>query len=93
MSYYASSTMFVHTHNFEWGKVTHSHPCIPQSGHSHSAAACSVVDSMGGTFFIVAYSSLVLALFIAAYRYVIIVEQKAQSQCELIYGLRAPPVC
>ena len=32
MSYYFSTTLFYHTHHFQWGTVTHSHPYIPFEG-------------------------------------------------------------
>lgn len=38
-AYYSGSTLFVHTHfiGFGRGTVTHSHPYLPDSHHSHSA--------------------------------------------------------
>ena len=43
ISYYAENTLFVHTHQFSWGKVTHSHPYLPSSSHSHSETECSTI--------------------------------------------------
>lgn len=39
VAYYSSSTLFVHTHFIGLGRglVTHSHPYLPDSNHSHSA--------------------------------------------------------
>ena len=47
MSYYFSTTLFYHTHHFQWGTVTHSHPYIPFEGgmpsHSHTAEQCATI--------------------------------------------------
>ena len=35
--YYSGSTLFIHTHFINSGTITHSHPYLPDKGHSHSA--------------------------------------------------------
>lgn len=47
VSYYCECTLFVHTHYFQWGKVTHSHPFLPSAGgHSHTEAECQTIASL-----------------------------------------------
>ncbi len=47
VSYYCECTLFVHTHYFLWGKVTHSHPFLPSAdGHSHTEAECQTIASL-----------------------------------------------
>lgn len=47
VSYYCECTLFVHTHYFIWGKVTHSHPFLPSAdGHSHTEAECQTIASL-----------------------------------------------
>lgn len=38
-----SASCFIHTHRFEWGTVTHSHP-FPMGGHTHSQASCQLIS-------------------------------------------------
>lgn len=38
-----SATCFVHTHDYSWGKVTHSHP-YSDSRHTHTQSACQLID-------------------------------------------------
>lgn len=36
--------MFMHTHYFSWGTVTHSHPYLPSSnGHTHTPVECQTI--------------------------------------------------
>lgn len=44
-TYYCESTLFVHTHRFLWGDVTHSHP-FAQGEHSHSQAECIFISTL-----------------------------------------------
>lgn len=37
MCYYVGNTAFIHTHTFQNYTITHSHPFIPGSHHSHSS--------------------------------------------------------
>jgi len=47
ISYYVSSTSFIHTHHFAWGTVTHSHPYNPFGdapvNHNHTQGQCITI--------------------------------------------------
>ena len=48
-NYYCGTTLFIHTHFFAWGAVTHSHPYLPSNHHSHSDAeyqALALLDNI-----------------------------------------------
>ncbi|MDE7123394.1 MAG: hypothetical protein K2N93_03585 [Alistipes sp.] len=46
-SYYCACTLFVHTHHFSWGTVTHSHPLLPSSeGHGHTPIECQTIAAL-----------------------------------------------
>ena len=45
-TYYCETTLFVHTHNFYWGTVTHSHPYWPSSHHGHDQAECQAISML-----------------------------------------------
>lgn len=44
--FYGESTLFVHTHSYEWGTVTHSHPFMPSSSHQHTQNECQAIDML-----------------------------------------------
>lgn len=47
VSYYCESTLFIHTHYFTWGTVTHSHPYTSNNtGHTHTATECQTIASI-----------------------------------------------
>ena len=66
MSYYFSTTLFYHTHHFQWGTVTHSHPYIPFEGgmpsHSHTAEQCATIGLLSA---IVLWIAVAPALLLA----------------------------
>lgn len=43
-TYYCETTLFVHTHNFYWGSVTHSHPYWPSANHGHDQSECQAIS-------------------------------------------------
>lgn len=43
MAYSCCNTLFVHSHYCQDGWVTHSHPYLPGSHHSHSVAALEAI--------------------------------------------------
>ena len=63
LSYYAGSTLFVHTHQTSDGRsVTHSHPYLPSSAHGHSAAGFAAIDSLGHLWFYAATAAAATVL-------------------------------
>lgn len=44
--YYSGSTLFIHTHIINSGEITHSHPYLPDKGHSHSANEYEVLAAL-----------------------------------------------
>ncbi|MEG2555913.1 MAG: hypothetical protein RSA53_07465, partial [Odoribacter sp.] len=91
LSYYCESTLFVHTHVFDWGTVTHSHPYLPNSGHTHTAGQCQSISFLSNIFFTLIDS----IAFVVAVR--ILVRQHIPCRCfstRLVAdncSLRAPP--
>lgn len=59
VSYYCQSTLFVHTHDFEWGQVTHSHPYMPSGSHSHSWAQCQTLDALTNILFTIVAATVI----------------------------------
>lgn len=46
LAYYSGAIFFPHTHQSASGKITHSHPYIPSSHHSHSSGSLHVIDHL-----------------------------------------------
>ncbi|MGL5635894.1 MAG: hypothetical protein ACRDD0_03310 [Bacteroidales bacterium] len=49
LCYHASSSLFIHTHYFYWGTITHSHPYLPfedAPSHSHTQSQCNWIDQV-----------------------------------------------
>lgn len=93
-AYYCETTLFVHTHRCQGGGVmTHSHPFVPGSGHTHSAAECVflsvagnfVSDTPPSTVCIAAAILSVLAVFACA------PVRRHIAGHHLFNSLRAPP--
>ena len=45
-----SDTVLIHTHTYEWGAVTHSHP-YSQKGHNHSTNELMAISIVNHTAF------------------------------------------
>lgn len=94
VGYYASSTFFVHTHHFDWGTVTHSHPYLPaNAGHMHSAESCETIKNLSNAIFLGTMVLALPSLFTRIIKTVGFVFDEAGS-CFEKYSkqLRAPPV-
>lgn len=93
VSYYCGSTLFVHTHTFDWGTITHSHPYMPTGGgHSHTAAECVTIASLTTLLFtIVGAISVVLAVRCVTLFHTPCSKSAARHLLENA-SLRAPPV-
>jgi hypothetical protein len=49
---YCNTTLFLHTHHFSWGIVTHSHPNFPFSDNTeHTYGQCLTIASLS-TFYL-----------------------------------------
>lgn len=94
VSYYGGTTLFYHTHEFGWSKVTHSHPFFPVKdapGHSHTSNQCQAIDYLSSIVLLVLivfhliFKALIIArTYIQAYLFV--------SEQHLLHAsLRAPP--
>lgn len=67
VSYYCESTLFFHKHTFEWGTITHSHPYLPNEGHSHTATECQTIEALTNLIFVatsVTFCALVFSVTI-----------------------------
>lgn len=93
LSYYSGSMLFTHTHSFEWGRVTHSHPYMPGAAHSHTAAGCQLIEHLGHMLFI-ASATMVLAVAVQV-TYRIVAETATVLALAQLYTrpARAPPIC
>lgn len=93
MSYWASATLFTHTHTGVWGTVTHSHPYLPSSGHTHSTNALHIIAQLTNLLVVVGFFSFVVLLatrFVGVGRQItIFIPTLLAPDCQL----RAPPVC
>ncbi len=90
--YYCESTLFVHTHQYLGGTVTHSHPFLPGGHHSHSATEFQTIHTLAQTTLdepTVAYHQLVTLSLIAILTYAVIVKMPANRPLSI--SLRAPP--
>ncbi|MEG0519394.1 MAG: hypothetical protein RR555_11115 [Bacteroidales bacterium] len=90
--YYSESNFFFHTHTFDWGTVTHSHPYIPSGGHTHSQTQCLVIASLTNlivtltaTFVVAVFFKVVWILYVAGIL-------PAAKYIRLYCPLRGPPV-
>lgn len=64
ISYYAGATLFPHTHTYEWGKVTHSHPYLPSGGHAHSTVGLQLLDQLSSFLFIITGTGVFLLFLV-----------------------------
>ncbi|MEG1612154.1 MAG: hypothetical protein RRZ83_04080 [Alistipes sp.] len=89
--YYAESTLFIHSHTFAWGTVTHSHPYLPSSSHSHTAGECQTIHSLNNLLFTlitaVTLSVTVVVCYLLYNPHVQSVARHIVENC----SLRAPP--
>lgn len=92
LSYYAGSTLFLHSHETETGTVTHSHPYVPTSSHSHSQASLNTIDALSIFMPILATAIILGVLFtnilISFYESVVLAQR---SGCLRHLSVRPPP--
>lgn len=90
MSYYASVTMFVHTHFFEWGTITHSHPA--SNGHSHSSDSYRLISHLSNFAAVITAAVAILAIGYTLYSRTTTETVSVFFAKVRLYSLRAPPV-
>ena len=91
VSYYASATLFVHTHEYAWGTQTHSHPHSSHS-HAHSAEALLLIDNLTNLLFVGGVAVFSLTVMIASRAFLSTVCKG--HQVRLLFAnrfLRGPP--
>ena len=96
LSYYISTTMFYHTHDFNWGTVTHSHPYLPSNSeapsHTHTPVQCQTISFLS---YLLLTLSFVAAFFcnIGIVKKIYIRIYSCKSLFQPVFSpLRAPPV-
>ena len=57
VSYYASTTLFFHSHQYAWGTIIHSHPYTAAT-HAHSANALQLINTLTNLLFITIIAEL-----------------------------------
>jgi hypothetical protein len=91
VSYYANTTFFIHTHKFDWGEVTHSHP-YTSGTHSHSIYTLQLIDNLTTTLFIGGGVVFFLLLFSVSKEFLCaICRQQTLNSLLANNPLRAPP--
>lgn len=92
VSYYGGTSLFTHTHTYHWGKVTHSHPYVPSSGHTHSAAAIQLIAHLSAPLAIIVTTTFTVLvareIVVRDLGNIIITERYSPA----LPSLRAPPI-
>lgn len=91
-TYYCETTLFVHTHTFFWGTVTHSHPYWPSANHGHDQSECQAISLLS----IILITSIGPGIITMCYRRVISVLRQRPTGHEALgihvcNALRGPP--
>lgn len=94
MAYYGSTTLFSHTHFVEGKAVAHSHPYLPASHHTHSAASCQLIQLISNQLF----TALAIAVALWCGVFTLPIQVLSSEHIAFVYryhfaSLRAPPVC
>lgn len=86
-----SSVCFVHTHDFAWGRITHSHP-YSDSHHTHSQSACSLIDYLDGAVAESAADVVAVAADFVVSGVICPADVAVADSFAGVRSLRAPPV-
>lgn len=62
IAYYSTSTLFVHTHKYAGGTITHSHPFLPSAKHSHTTSEYQLIDHINHLVF---WGAIVALVFLS----------------------------
>ena len=96
LSYYVSISTFYHTHHFNWGTVTHSHPYVPfgqgSANHTHTPIQCQTISVLSNLLLI--FSVISVFIFKTGIVQKIYVRVYSFISCfkPIFSSLRAPPV-
>ena len=91
VSYYCESTLFYHTHVFEWGIISHSHLVWPNVQYNHTSGECQTIAQL--TYILLITSALTVFLFFTEL-IKRLTEKSTLCKIQLIVchnSLRAPP--
>ncbi len=91
--YFASTSLFIHTHIFSWGSVTHSHPYLPSDkGHTHSQNEIDFIAYLSSSVPLVQSSVSAIGTFLLLLSVFVVLQQRITvgSRSSAV-RLRAPP--
>jgi hypothetical protein len=96
--YFTSSTLFIHTHFFNWGTVTHSHLYFPFDSdkdvpnHTHTAAQCEFINYIASSVQMITFCmSIIAAVLVLIETYVVFITKHILEFSLNYLFLRAPP--
>ena len=96
IGYYASITMFYHTHYFSWGTVTHSHPYLPTNSevptHTHSPSQCLAISFLTNLLLVATVFALFIYKATLVQKIYIRVQHYTSRFRNVFLPLRAPPL-
>lgn len=92
--YYVGNTAFIHTHTFQHYTITHSHPFIPGSHHTHHSGEEAETIALFNAFIALAVPVMAVVFQLAFLCFVLPVYLVSVSYRKIFsHLLRAPPVC
>jgi hypothetical protein len=96
--YFTSSTLFIHTHFFNWGTVTHSHLYFPFGSdkdvpnHTHTAAQCNFINYIASSVqMITSCMSIIAAVLVLIETCFVLIKEHIIEFSPNYLFLRAPP--
>ena len=96
LSYYISTVAFYHTHYFNWGTVTHSHPYFPfdkdSANHTHTPIECQTISLLSNLVLAVAVAAVFFSRPIIIQKIYVWVRSFVSHSQLRYFHLRAPPV-
>jgi hypothetical protein len=97
VSYAASTSLFIHTHEYDGQQIVHSHPFLMGEGgalnHTHTAAQSIFIHYISSNLLLAISVSVGIAiLFIYLHKEFQQETQPGTSRFMLYFSLRAPPV-
>ena len=93
VGYYGNINFFTHAHNYDWGKVVHSHLHLPSIPHSHTSDSLVFIAHLSFMKFLIIGIELFIAAFtILTCSYFVFYKSVLTEEKCLHIRLRAPPV-
>lgn len=97
LCHYTANNFFIHTHHFNWGTVTHSHPYLPAEGsseHQHSAAQLHFISNVNQqSYFLSDVPAVPPIFFILLYTILICKTAQRKELFHIALKGRSPPAC